>query len=164
MIVVCDASPLVFLAKANRLPILPALLGNDIVVLDCVVKELLHERASPVETERLRTFLTGTTQPVWQGKIEPSLALSTSDQSSLTWAIEHKAAWLVADERLLRRVALDHGIAVTGFCGLLIQAARSGLLSPGQVRSDLDQAISHHGFRISVQLYREILANLEGNR
>jgi hypothetical protein len=37
MIVACDASLLVFLAKANRLPVLPALLGNDIGVLDCVV-------------------------------------------------------------------------------------------------------------------------------
>jgi len=74
MIAVCDASPLIFLANTNRLAILPALLGKDIVVLDCVVKELLHERAGPLEADRLRTFLAGTTQPVWQGGIEPSLA------------------------------------------------------------------------------------------
>ena len=160
MIVVCDASPLIFLAKTNRLGIVPALLGKDIVVLDCVAKELLHERAGQVETDRLRAFLAGTTQPVWQGEVEPSLALSASDQSSLGWAIEHSAAWLVTDERLLRRVARDHGIAVVGFCGLLVQAAHSGLLGADHVRDDLDQAINQHGFRISVRLYREILASL----
>ncbi len=160
MIVVCDASPLIFLAKTNRLAIVPALLGKDIVVLDCVVKELLHERAGRVETDRLRAFLAGTTQQVWQGEAEPSLALSASDQSSLGWAIEHSAAWLVTDERLLRRVARDHGIAVVGYCGLLVQAAHSGLLSPDQVRADLDQAINQDGFRISVRLYREILDSL----
>jgi len=164
VIVVCDASPLILLAKTNRLAVLPALLGKDIVVLDCVVKELLHEGAGPVETDRLRAFLAGTTQASWTGPIEPSLALITSDQSSLAWAIEHKAAWLVADERLLRRIARDHGVSVVGFCGLLVQAARSGLLSPAQVRTDLDQAIGQHGFRISVRLYREILANLEKPR
>ena len=160
MIVVCDASPLIFLAQTNRLAIVPALLGDDLVVLDCVVKELLHERAGPVETDRLRAFLAGTIQPAWQGGIEPSLALSASDQSSLGWAIEHNAVWLVTDERLLRRVARDHGIAVLGFCGLLVQAGQSGLLSPDEVRADLDQAINQHGFRISVRLYREILASL----
>ena len=164
MTVVCDASPLIFLAKTNRLAIVPALLGKDIVVLDCVVKELLHERAGPVETHRLRAFLAGTSRPSWKGPLEASLALSISDQSSLSWAIENKAAWLVADERLLRRVARDHGIAVVGFCGLLVQASRSGLLGRDQVRTDLDQAISRHGFRISVRLYREILTSLEGDR
>jgi predicted nucleic acid-binding protein len=129
-----------------------------------VVEELLHERAGPFEVDRLRAFLGGAKQPVWQGRLEASLALSDSDQSSLAWAIEHRADWLLADERLLRRVARDHGIAVVGFCGLLVQAARRGLLSPDQIRTDLDLAIGQHCFRSSVHLYREILARLGSAR
>ena len=160
MIVVCDASPLIMLAKLNRLSVLSALLGDDIVVLDCVVRELLSDRAGPVEMERLQTFLKGTQTPFFQGRVVTSQALSGSDQSSLAWAIEHHATWLVADDRLLRRIAKEHGIAVVGFCGLLAQSARIGILAPHEVQKDIDEAITRHGLRISVRLYREILSSL----
>ncbi len=157
MLIVCDASPLIFLAKANRLSLIPALFQGEIVVLDCVVQELVHEDTPPAEADRLRAFLTTATTASWSGPLEPSSALSVSDRSSLAWAIEQRADWLLADDRLLRRVASNHGIAVVGFCGVLVQAARKGLLSSAQVRTDLDHAIAHEGLRLSVALYREIL-------
>lgn len=73
----------------------------------------------------------------------------------------HQADWLLADERLLRRVATDHGIAVIGFCGLLVQSVRAGLLAPSDALSDLDRAISRDHLRIGVPLYREILSVLK---
>ena len=40
-VVVCDASPLIFLAKLDCLDLIPALLGDRIVVLQCVADEVL---------------------------------------------------------------------------------------------------------------------------
>jgi hypothetical protein len=40
MTVVCDASPLIFLAKLDRLGLICGLLGKDAVVLQCVVDEV----------------------------------------------------------------------------------------------------------------------------
>jgi predicted nucleic acid-binding protein len=160
MLVVCDASPLIFLAKANRLSLIPSLFPGDVVVLDVVVRELLHESTPAVEAQRLRAFLANAASPSWEGKLDPSSSLSISDRSSLAWAIANRADWLLADERLLRRVAAEHGIAVVGFCGILVQSARVGLLTPAQVRFDIDTAISRDHLRISVQLYREILLAL----
>ena len=56
-VVVCDASPLIILAKLDRLHLITDLLGNDIVVLQCVADEVLGERAGTLERQRLDDFL-----------------------------------------------------------------------------------------------------------
>jgi hypothetical protein len=74
----------------------------------------------------------------------------------LTYAVANKAAWLVVDERLLRRIATEEGLKVVGFLGLLIQAAEKGLMTKSQVKSLIDSAISDHGLHISINLYRKL--------
>jgi predicted nucleic acid-binding protein len=51
--VVCDASPLIFLAKVDRLGLIREILGERIVVLQCVADEVESEQADPVEAARL---------------------------------------------------------------------------------------------------------------
>jgi len=160
MIVICDASPLIFLAKLNRLDLIASVLHGEIVVLDCVRRELLTEKIHPLEEERIRRFLETTRNPVFNAVFSPSFSLSSSDQSTLSWAIQNHADWLLADERLLRRIAREQGIAVVSFCGLLVQAAKAGFLSAEEVRADIDTAISRHHFRISIRLYQAILHEL----
>jgi predicted nucleic acid-binding protein len=160
MIVICDASPLIFLAKLNRLDLISTLLGAQPVVLDCIQRELLSEKVPPVEGDRLRRFHQTATIPAFNGVFSPSRSLSRSDQSTLAWAVENHADWLFADERLLRRVAREQGISVIGFCGLLIQAVKMGVLTSPEVRNDIDQAITEHDFRISIRLYQELLRKL----
>jgi len=160
MIVICDARPLIFLAKLNRLDLIASVLQGEIVVLDCVRRELLTENIHSLEEKRLRHFLETARTPVFNAVFSPSFSLSPSDQSTLSWAIQNHADWLLADERLLRRIAREQGIAVVGFCGLLVQAAKAGLLSAEEVRADIDTAISRHHFRISIRLYQAILHEL----
>ena len=58
MIVLCDASPLIFLAKLNRLHLIPQLLGPDVVVLQCVVNEVLGTaQVQHPEQQRLAAWL-----------------------------------------------------------------------------------------------------------
>ena len=162
MTVVCDASPLIFLAKLDRLDLISEVLGSDVVVLDCVRRELLIENIPPIEGERIRRFLDTTRIPAYSAVFSPSFSLSASDQSTLSWAIQNHADWLLADERLFRRIAREQGIPVVGFCGVLIQAVKAGLLGSEEVRADIDTAIAEHHFRISVRLYQGVLRELEG--
>lgn len=159
-IVVCDASPLIFLAKADRLDLIERVTQRQAVLLCCVMDEVLSDRAMPVEAQRLRGWQSAVTVVDDDGSLFPSEALSKSDQASLAWAVENRAEWLLADERLLRRFARERGIQVIGFCGLLLQAVRTGQMAAREARQTIDTAIREQGFRISVALYQQILARL----
>jgi predicted nucleic acid-binding protein len=159
-VVVCDASPLIFLAKLDRLSLISAVLGGNTFVLKCIVDEVLSESAGPHERVRLSEFLEQAQIVDFEDSRAPSRSLSRSDQSVLVWAIENRADWLVADERMLRRIAVAEGIRVVGFFGLLIGAVQRGILSRSQARLAIDEAISKHGCRISIDLYRRLLAEL----
>lgn len=156
-VVICDASPLIFLTKLASLDLIQQVIPGRVVVLDCVVEEVLSEHASPVEVDCLRSWLKTVEVIQYEGSLFPSSALSRSDQSTLAWAVNHDASWLVADERLLRRVAKQRGIGVIGFCGILIKAVERGLLAAQEARAMLDGAVDQHGLRISVALYRRIV-------
>ncbi len=55
-LVVCDASPLIFLAELDRLNLISKVLDGDVFVLQCVVDEVASENSNPLETARLRVF------------------------------------------------------------------------------------------------------------
>ncbi len=59
MIVVADASPLIFLAKLKRLELIPRLLGHDIRVPRRVYREVLGPRVESVERSVLELFFSG---------------------------------------------------------------------------------------------------------
>jgi predicted nucleic acid-binding protein len=163
MTVVCDASPLIFLAKLDRLGLIRGLLGKDVVVLQCVVDEVLGaEHDHVLEQKRLKAFLKSVRTIAFAESSYKSGRLSASDRQTLTYAVRHHAAWLVADERMLRRIAKSEGIATIGTLGLLAAAVRRGLLSKREALADLDTAISSHNFRISIALYQRFQAELRG--
>lgn len=159
-VVVCDASPLVFLAKLDRLSLISAVLGGDVFVLRCIVDEVASEGVGPRERARLNEFLEQVQIVDFEAPPPPTRSLSRCDQSVLLWAIESRADWLVADERMLRRIAAAAGIRVVGFLGLLIAAAQSGILSRSEARLAIDDAVSTHGCRISIDLYRRLLVEV----
>jgi predicted nucleic acid-binding protein len=159
--VICDASPLIFLAKVDALALLQALIPGRWVVLQCVVDEVLGVRAGPVEAERLRRWLAEVEVIDYEGSLFPSRALSRSDQSSLAWAVKNHAEWLIADDRLLRRFAKEHHLGVIGFCGVLVKCVEHQLLDARGARELIDQAVGRHGLMISVSLYRRILDVLQ---
>ena len=160
-IIVCDASPLIFLAKLNRLDWVEQVTGARAVVLRCVVREILSDQATPLEAQRLRDWLTAVEVVDYDGDLVESQALSLSDRTNLAWAFQRKAEWFLVDERLLRRFAKERGIRVIGFCGLLLRAVDLGISGKAEAQSLIDTAIREHGFRISIELYQAIRRRLE---
>jgi len=163
MTVVCDASPLIFLAKLNRLDLIPQLLGTEVVVLECVAGEVMSGgTAGEIEKMRLEGFLKSSRIVAFNESSYAAGRLSSSDRQTLTYAIRQRADWLLADERLLRRIAQEEGIATIGTLGLLIAAVKRGHLPAREALRDLDSAVGKHGFRISTALYQHFRAELEG--
>lgn len=159
--VLCDASPLIFLSKLNYLQLIGQLLGNKIHVLQCVADEVLLNCPDAVEKSRLSKFID--TVQLIDFKVTQSIstALSLSDQSSLTWAVQNKVDILLADERLLRKIAAEEGIRAIGFLGLLVSAAKSGHMTAAQVRQAVDDAVGKHHCRISIKLYQRVLKEID---
>ena len=162
MIVLCDASPLIFLAKLNRLHLIPQLLGPDVVVLQCVVNEVLGTaQVQHPEQQRLAAWLQSVRVVESIDSDYEAGRLSASDRQTLTYAVRQRAAWLVADERLMRRIAVAEGVATIGTLGLLAGAARRGLITRQQALEDLATLVSKHRLRISVLLYQRFLAEFQ---
>lgn len=162
MIVVSDASPLIILAKLDRLQLLTRLFDTEITILRYVVREVLVDHAGILERQRLESFFASSARIVeFTGSDLASKALSASDQSTLSYCEQTKADWLVADERLMRSIAKGKGIAVIGTMGILLGAVRRNLLTKVEAKQDIQKAVGEHGLRISVALYQRILQELE---
>jgi hypothetical protein len=125
MTVVCDASPLIFLAKLNRLDLITRLLGPEVVVVECVAREVTHiERAGEIERARLEAFLATATVVHYTETTPASARLSTCDRQTLACgevAQNEEQAGKKHQELHRRQDALDQrpdrGVATNTFLG-----------------------------------------------
>lgn len=160
-LIICDASPLILLAKIDCLDLIDKILEGEIMVLQVIVDEVCSDSAGDVERIRLNRFVKTVKVVDFVDTEYPSTTLSQNDRSVLNWAIQNQPDWLIADEKLLRRVAKEEGLQVIGTLGLLVAGYRKGFLSKNEVKAKLDELITAHKCRISVGLYQKILQEMD---
>ena len=160
MIVVADASPLIFLGKIRRLSLLQELLTAEILVPQAVYEEVLVPTVEPAEHRRLQAFLDECeTQPVPQ-PASYARAMSAADNAALSLALRRQADILLCDERLTRAMAEAEGIRPLGTLGILLWSSRLSILSPDKVHRLVDQLVQDHSFRISIEVYQAVIAEI----
>lgn len=81
--------------------------------------------------------------------------LDIGEAEGIALALELEADLLLIDERLGRMTAKYFDLEILGLLGILVQAKQEGLIN--EIRPLLDQLRFEIGFRISKQLYREVL-------
>jgi predicted nucleic acid-binding protein len=69
--------------------------------------------------------------------------------------LEVNASRLLIDERLGRQVTADQGLRITGVLGILLVAKRQGAITI--VKPVMDDLVTQADFRLSSQLYAEVL-------
>lgn len=161
MIVVTDASPLIFLAKLDRLDLIERLFGKDILVPSLVSDEVLLPPLPPEEELRLRRFLESATIVKVGKSRKKSFSLSRADLAVYQLAIERKANYILSDDKLLRALLAAEGLVPLGTIGLLMHAANKGVLTKEEARSGLDELIRNHKLRISIELFERVLEQLD---
>ena len=152
MVVVADASPLIYLSRVGVLAVLAELFG-EVVVPGGVWAEVVDRRPSAPGLDAL-------TSAQWIRIIDTELAvadlgLDAGETAAIQLALILRGELLLIDERLGRRVAAARGIPVRGTLGVLVQARRTGALPA--LRPALERLVAE-GFRIAPALLREALA------
>ncbi len=155
MVVVSDASALILLAKVGQLGLLKALYGHvlipDQVFDDVVVKGNGRAGASEVQTAEWIEVRHATNEPLVE---ELQRELDRGEAEAIALAVELRADLLLLDERRGRMVASRYTVQIIGVAGALVEAKYRNLLS--DLRPVLN-ALINNGYRISAQLYTQIL-------
>lgn len=81
--------------------------------------------------------------------------MNVGEAEAIALAIEVEATRLLIDERLGRQAATDLGLRITGVLGILLAAKRQELITA--VQPVMDDLATQAGFRISSQLYVDVL-------
>lgn len=160
MIVVADASPIIFLGKIRQLDLVTALLGRDIRIPRVVYGEVVVPGMDPAEKEAIERFVAGCRVEAVRNPRRFAAAMSDADDAALTLAVRCKADFLLCDDRVTRAMAALEGVRPLGTLGILLRARREGILTRADARRLLDFLIHSHNFRISVEVYQAALRGM----
>ena len=155
---VSNASPLIALARADLIYLLPQLITN-MVIPNPVAEEI---RAGP-GGDPARAWLD---RQEWATviEIEPPmsplarLTLGKGDAAVIEWARRSGTHTALLDDRSARRAAVALGIPVCGTLGLLARARLRGLIDSFTTAT---AALSNAGFYFDSRLIRKIHRQLE---
>lgn len=125
---VFDASPLIFLARVDLLPMLPRLARRCLVPAS-VIREVLAGAA----VDPRATAIAAWARPFLVADVEilPSIAawgLGMGETQAIATACLSPSGAVVLDDLAGRRCALAHGLKVVGTVGLVLRAKQSGLI------------------------------------
>ena len=155
MIVVADATPLIALAKINKLDILADLFDRVILpqsVYDEVVTQAA-DKAGSADIKKADFFDIRSASD--QSKVRYLLAtLDAGESEALVLAEELAADLVLLDEKKARGIAEKIGLHYTGTIGLLLAAKKKGRVK--SLRPLLDE-LRAKSFRLGETLYLQIL-------
>ena len=152
---VIDSSPLIFLAKLNRLNLLRQE-AEEVLVPPAVLEEIAEQddEAKRQIEEARRTWLE--MRPVRNVRLLAVLKreLGDGEAEAITLAMETNAARIVLDDLDARRLADRLGLRLVGTLGLLLASKLRGEVP--SLRAEIERLRSG-GFRASPALVEEIL-------
>ena len=152
---VVDTSPLIFLAKLDRLDLLKR--GADqIVVPPAVLREIdEYPDAASEKIEDAKGAWLGVRAVADRRLVDVVMAdLDAGESEVIALALELEAERVILDDLDARRLAQRLGIAPVGTLGLLLAAKLRGEIQ--SLRGEIDRLLQA-GFRVSPSLSRAVL-------
>lgn len=154
MTVVCNTSPLLVLAKIQRLDLLTRLYAR-LIIPGAVLDEIgvkADDAAAQIQA------LVATPPVTLQRATPQALAglpvdLGPGEREAIALALETAADLVVLDDQAGRRLAQAHGLQVTGTVGVLVEAQARGLLPA--LRPELDR-LRAVGFWLAEAFYHRL--------
>lgn len=151
MAIVCNAGPLISLARIERLSLLPALFG-EIVVPPAVHREVTNDESLPGAKDLVHAGWLKLAEVQDRRAVERLLSSLDVGEAEALILAQELGATAAIDEKRGRRLAADLGVPQTGTVGILLSARREGIVPA--VRPLLDHLMAN-GVRLSSRLYEE---------
>jgi predicted nucleic acid-binding protein len=158
IVVVADTSPLNYLVQIHCQELLPALYDR-LFVPRAVIEELAHVRTPAL----VRAWVSH--MPEWleirevRSPLDATVAgLDPGEREAIQLAQEEHADLLLMDEKKGVRLARRQGLEVTGTLGVLMQAARRGLVDINAALNDLEAT----DFRCTPHLLEQVRQRAQG--
>jgi uncharacterized protein len=158
VIIISDTSPLSSLAIVGYLSILKDIYAR-VIIPQAVANELANSTEEDIRIKAMLSLewiqVQQTTNLELVACLRDEYNLDLGEAEAIALALELKADQLLIDERIGRREAVRLGLSITGILGVLLVAKNRGLIS--KVQPIMDALMSQANFRISGQLYEEVL-------
>ena len=155
MIIIADATPLIYLHRIGRLDLLRRLFGR-VYIPSGVARELqLGQHGEPTVTglEWIE---------VWSVQNQPAVdilaqELDRGEAEVLALALERSADWVIMDDSLARTAASLLQLRCMGTIGILLTSKAHGFITA--VKEPLD-AMMAAGLWVSPELYEQVLRKI----
>jgi predicted nucleic acid-binding protein len=161
MKIVINASPIIFLAKLERLSWLE---GFELFLPKIVEQELFIDQRP--EQDLIRNFFAASSVPIVDPKKDKRLDyppnLGAGEKAVISLALGKKIRVLVLDDHQARMIARSLKLRTKGTLGLLLDQVQKKNITKEQGRQFL-QKLLKAGFRISEDLLLTVFNALEGN-
>ncbi len=156
MTIVSNTSPITNLAAVGQLNLLQQLYDN-IIIPQAVYDEMASLGYTVPGTIEVQTLAWIQTQQVMNLTLVTQLQteIDPGESEAIALTIELSANRLLIDDRKGRIAASRFGINTIGVLGILVVAKSRGLIL--SVKPIMDDLIDRAGFRISNQLYTNVL-------
>lgn len=156
-LIICDASPLILLAKINHAGLLFKMAG-EVWIPDVVWDEITRKSGSQPEIPLLMSLFSPCVKSVDQPlQAAFQTQVDAGEAAALALAARNPGALLLMDDRRGRLLAQHHGLRCLGTLGLLARAKRQGIIT--EVKPLL-KSLRGHGMFLSPELEQETLRAL----
>jgi uncharacterized protein len=152
---VCDTTVLLYLGRIGQSNLLSALF-TPVCIPEPILLELDMGRILRHDTINPRELTWARPVSVSQATIDalPPNRLGTGEQAVIAYAHAHHGYVAGLDDLQARQLAEAVGLRVVGTLGILLRAKQAGLIATVQPLVD---AVMAQGFRLSLELYRDVL-------
>ena len=160
LLIICDAGPLIFLAKIDQLNILKAI-AKEVWIPTSVWNEVVIDSELHDETKELKMFLSNCIRdpdPILERVFK--LEVDPGEAAAIALAMQHPYSCLLIDDMMGRMIAQRQGVRITGTLGILIRAKRMGLIA--QLKPLFDN-LKIHGWFIADELIHQALVAVNEN-
>lgn len=154
-LIICDASPLILLAKINQLELIEAI-AKEVWIPEAVWNEVVINAEIHDEVKRIILFLSDCIRkpdPILERAFQ--LEVDPGEAAALALAAQYPKSSLLMDDMEGRAIAQLQGIRVIGTLGILIRSKRMGLIPH---LKPLFDDLKIHGWFIADALINQALA------
>lgn len=159
MIIVSDASPIIFLLKLKRLDIVWSLYKTKILLPKEVHGEI-YKKIEHYELSYLNSF-----KKLFETVIvESSLDITKLDEGEnkvILLAKNKKADFILIDNKHARIICEQMGLKVIGTIGILYKSLKEKIITKKEFIKLVDDLIQKYNFRISIELYNRIMKEIK---